>query len=123
VADVERLGLVRQIAGAGAAGGSRAARRSASTREREEALQAELDRERAGALGRAGRKLDAAMAALADAEAALHIDTDAAWAAYEHARQAATRSRWEMRVHREAVGLRSHGVLDELWPLPPRRRR
>ena len=74
-------------------------------------LRAELDRERAGALGRAGEKLRAAIAAV-------HTATDPA--TYEQLHAVARRARWELEVVREAIGLRHHGVLDELYPMPPR---
>ena len=73
-------------------------------------LLTELDRERAGALGRAGQKLTDAIAALGAAPDQV---------AYEHLHDAARRARWELEVMREAVGLRHHGVLDELYPMPP----
>jgi hypothetical protein len=78
-----------------------------------DALRAELDRERAGALGRAGQKL-------ADAIAAVRAATDPT--EYESLHESARRARWELEVVREAVGLRHHGVLDELYPMPPRSR-
>jgi hypothetical protein len=77
-----------------------------------EGLRVELDRERAGALGRAGQKLG-------DAIAALRAATDPA--TYDRLHDVAQRARWELEIVREAVGLRHHGALDDLYPMPPRR--
>lgn len=40
---------------------------------------------------------------------------------YEARRQAAWRARWEFMVHREAIGMIEHSVLEQLYPIPPRR--
>lgn len=34
-------------------------------------------------------------------------------------RQVALTRRWELQVHREAIGFRRNAVLDELYPVPP----
>lgn len=41
---------------------------------------------------------------------------------YEKKRAAAMRARWEFMVHREAIGMIRHDVLESLYPIPPRRR-
>lgn len=46
-------------------------------------------------------------------------ETEPLAAKYRHHRESAIRARWEFMVHREAIGLIAHGVLDELYPLPP----
>jgi hypothetical protein len=41
---------------------------------------------------------------------------------HEEKRAAAMRARWEFMVHREAIGMIKHDVLEALYPIPPRRR-
>jgi hypothetical protein len=74
-------------------------------------LRAEIDRERADALARAGQKLE-------DAIIAVRAATDPE--SFERTLAAARYARWELEVVREAIGLRDHGALDELYPMPPR---
>jgi hypothetical protein len=40
-------------------------------------------------------------------------------AAHGAARDRAVRYRWYLEVQREALGLFEHGILDEIYPLPP----
>ena len=47
------------------------------------------------------------------------IDIERAAAAHGAARDRALRYRWYLEVQREALGLFQHGILDELYPLPP----
>jgi hypothetical protein len=98
-------------------------RRTAETHER---IKEEIVREKAAALGRAGERLEAALAevsALAravrdagDAESRdrLRRDYDVAWRAADAARLA-------LLIQREAVGLRDQRVVDQQFPRPPRR--
>ncbi len=41
---------------------------------------------------------------------------------YETARQRALRARTALVIQREAIGVRHHAVLDQIFPEPPRRR-
>jgi len=98
-------------------------RRTAETHER---IKEEIVREKAAALGRAGERLEAALAevrALAQAVQAavdaehrerLCRDYDVAWRAADAARLA-------LLIQREAVGLRDQRVVDQQFPRPPRR--
>ena len=95
-------------------------------REGFERLEQEIVREKAAALGRAGERLEAA---LADAEAlaqALDAQPDPRHRAallqrYEEARQRALMARTMLLIQREAIGLRYHRDVDRLFPEPPRR--
>ena len=98
-------------------------RRAAETHER---INEEIVREKAAALGRAGERLEAALAALSAiglawrgaVEAAererLARDYDAGWRVADAARLA-------LLIQREAVGLRDQRVVDQQFPRPPRR--
>jgi hypothetical protein len=84
----------------------------------------EILAEKASALGRAGERLEAALAELHAAAAALadaHDDTrrDDLRAAYRAARARARTARQHLLIQREAVGLRSHRVVDQQFPEPP----
>jgi len=95
-------------------------------REGFERLEQEIVREKAAALGRAGERLEAA---LADAEAlgqALEAEREAERRAellqhYERARQRALMARTMLLIQREAIGLRYHRDVDRQFPEPPRR--
>jgi hypothetical protein len=95
-------------------------------REGFERLQEEILKEKAAALGRAGERLEAA---LADAEAlgqALDAEADPARRAdllrrYQGARQQALLARTMLLIQREAIGLRHHRDVDQQFPEPPRR--
>jgi hypothetical protein len=91
-----------------------------------EAVQTELARERAEALARAGHKVQAEFdrchrllmqldrpAPGADREALL-VEYRGARAAFEH-------RRWQLHVHREAIGLNDHRWVDRVFPMPERR--
>lgn len=88
-------------------------------------LENEIRAEIAAALGRAEDKVNAALLRLEVAGIAL----DAASSGerprrtreFNALRDEALRARWELLVHREAVGFRRNGVLEELYPVPPRR--
>jgi len=95
------------------------------TREAHQRLKAELAQEKAAALGRAGERLEAALARvaaiahrldsgiIADERARLLAD-------YEAARVRALHARLPLVIQREAVGLRNHRVVDQQFPEPPR---
>ena len=87
----------------------------------------ELVHEKAVTLGRAGERLEAALAAVAAlaqawqaaagdaaARARLADEYDAAW-------RAADTARHTLLIQREAVGLRHHRDMDVQFPRPPRR--
>lgn len=86
----------------------------------------EIAREKAATLGRAGERLEAALAAVADAARAFHAARDPETrqrraAEYEHAWRAAEAARLTLVIQREAVGLRHHRDVDQQFPRPPRR--
>jgi len=86
----------------------------------------ELVHEKAVTLGRAGERLEAALAAVAalaqawratadtDTRARLAEEYDAAWRAADSARHT-------LLIQREAVGLRQHRDVEQQFPRPPRR--
>jgi serine/threonine protein phosphatase PrpC len=86
----------------------------------------EIAKEKAAALGRAGERLEAALAHVAavgrrldaapagDAEARLLGEYEAARVRAHHARMA-------LLIQREALGLRQHRIVDQQFPEPPRR--
>jgi len=88
-------------------------------------LDREITAEKAAALGRAGERLEHALAEVAAlAEAARHAcDRTVRTAAlrdYEVARGRAQRARAALLIQREALGLRHHAVVDQQFPEPPR---
>jgi hypothetical protein len=99
---------------------------SRRTEETHERVKEEILREKAAALGRAGERLEAALAEVAEVGAAwcaasdagarerLGVDYDRAWRAADAARLA-------LLIQREAVGLRDQRVVDQQYPRPPRR--
>lgn len=88
-----------------------------------EELEAELRREMASALGRAGLKVDTALCALELAEIALEEASSerlpAARDAYLEARRRAFEARLDLKIHREALGLRFNQGLERHYPIPP----
>jgi len=85
----------------------------------------EIAAEKAATLGRAGERLEAALRELAVVHARFVSATDPAARerlAHEHerARQAVLVARRTLLIQREALGLRQHRVVDELYPEPPR---
>lgn len=87
------------------------------------ALEAELDKERAGALGRTGRLLELA---LERCQALLLLLRDATGrerrrlvAEYREARAEAEQRRWYLVIQREALGLKRHDDVERLYPTPP----
>lgn len=98
-------------------------RRTAETHER---IKEEIVREKAAALGRAGERLEAALAevsALARAwrDAVDAHDRERLRRDYDHAWRAADTARLALLIQREAVGLRDPRVVDQQFPRPPRR--
>jgi hypothetical protein len=90
-------------------------------------VEQEIAREKAAALGRAGDRLETALADVAALGEALGRASDARVRArlaadYEAARQRALAARLALLVQREAIGLRHHRTVDEQFPEPPRLR-
>jgi hypothetical protein len=96
--------------------------------QREEALQRtekEILAEKAATLGRAGERLDAALALAARLLVAVERAGDGpareiALADYREARARALDARHTLIIQREAIGLRNHRILDQQFPEPPR---
>ena len=96
--------------------------------QREEALQRtekEILAEKAATLGRAGERLDAALALAARLLVAVERAGDGpareiALADYREARARAHDARHTLNIQREAIGLRNHRILDQQFPEPPR---
>ena len=94
-------------------------RRGESARRVEDEIRAE----KAAALGRAGERLEAALAdlnALARALADVRDEgrRDELRAAYRAARERVRTTRLHLLIQREAIGLRSHRVVDQQFPEP-----
>lgn len=94
---------------------------------REEALQRtekEILAEKAATLGRAGERLEAALRLCAELRDALEhapegAGRERARASYREARARALEARRTLIIQREAIGLRSHRVVDQQFPEPP----
>lgn len=83
----------------------------------------ELRAEQAAALGRAGERLEQALADVAALAAQYHRSTDSAERrrlarAYEAARQRAATARTALLIQREACGIRHHAMVDHVFPEP-----
>lgn len=95
--------------------------------QREEALQRtekEILAEKAATLGRAGERLEAALALVAERRQALERTLDGAGravalASYRQARARALDARHTLIIQREAIGLRNHRIVDQQFPEPP----
>jgi hypothetical protein len=86
----------------------------------------EIAKEKAVTLGRAGERLETALAAVAGLAHAFRAAPDAAArqrlaAEYERAWRAAEAARLTLVIQREAVGLRHHRDVDQQFPRPPRK--
>jgi hypothetical protein len=89
-------------------------------------INAEIAQEKAAALGRAGARLEAALAAVAAVARELEATTDDTDRTrlieeYERLRVRAGEARMALLIQREAVGFRHHRIVDQLFPEPPRR--
>lgn len=96
------------------------------TKETHERIRAEIAREKAAALGRAGERLEHVLAVVAGLARRLAASRDAAERArllgeYDDARARALHARLALVIQREAVGLRQHRAVDQQFPEPPRR--
>lgn len=90
-------------------------------------VQREIVEEMAYALLKAEDKVNLAMlrcelAGRAIDDASEDADLTALYDEYGTLRRAALQARWEYKVHREALGMVRHAILEELFPLPPVRR-
>ena len=88
----------------------------------------EIAAEKAATLGRAGERLEAALREVAVVHARFvtaRSPEECARLAGEHerARQAVLVARRTLLIQREALGLRNHRVVDQLYPEPPRLKR
>jgi len=90
------------------------------------AWEAELNKERAGALGMTARKLETLLAECVTLGA--KIDSlergdlrDLLLEDYRRTRDEAERQRWNLCVQREAMGLRRHEDVDRHYPPVPKR--
>lgn len=84
-------------------------------------VESEIVGEKAAALGRAGERLEAALGELHAIAQALADDPtreSELRAAYRDARRRARTARLHLLIQREAVGLRSHRVVDHQFPEP-----
>jgi hypothetical protein len=93
------------------------------SREGLERVDREILGEKAATLGRAGERLEQALAELSCAAAALDAAIEPAArqrlaADYEAARARATQARLLLMIQREAVGLRNHRMVDHQYPEP-----
>jgi hypothetical protein len=89
-------------------------------------LEQEIVQEIAAALGRTAAKLDYALLRLElaarDLDAAAGDEVAARAARFDALRAEALQARHELLIHREAVGIRRNDLLEQLYPIPPRRR-
>jgi hypothetical protein len=95
-------------------------------REGLERLDKEIVQEKAAALGRAGERLEAALASARATGEALDAERDPTQRAalpreYEVARRRVASARLMLVIQREAIGLRHHRDVDRQFPEPPRR--
>jgi hypothetical protein len=98
-----------------------------------DAVEEELKKECASALGRAEDKVIAALRLLDELGKAVDeaeaLPRDDRWAArvdgrveaFNRQRRDADRYLWELRIQREAIGVRRHEILARAYPLPPPR--
>lgn len=88
-------------------------------------IEEEIRREKAAALGRAGERLEEALREADDLGHRLDAATGPAerarlWDEYERARTRARLARHALVIQREAIGLRNHRAVDQLFPEPAR---
>ena len=88
-------------------------------------VESEIEEERAAALGRAGRKVEMRF----ETCRALHQQLEASDSSdraqllrdYRAARDEFEHARWQLCVHREAIGLNNHSWIERTFPTPPPR--
>lgn len=88
------------------------------------AWEAELNKERAGALGITARKLEAELERCRELREELKTASGALRELllrdYKEAREESERQRWNLCVQREAIGVRRHEDVDRLYPIAPK---
>ncbi len=89
-------------------------------------INAELAQEKAAALGRAGERLEAALAHATELGRQLDLASSVEDQAhllgeYESACLRAVHARLALLIQREALGLRHHRIVDQQFPEPPKR--
>ena len=87
--------------------------------------EAELNKERAGALGITARKLETQLERCRELREQLEHASDEALRAlllsdYREARDESERQRWNLCVQREAIGVRRHEDVDRIFPIAPK---
>ena len=97
-----------------------------TSREGFERVEREIVHEKAATLGRAGERLEAALAVARERGDTLDAERDPArrealLREYEAARREAAAARHMLLIQREAIGLRYHRDVDRQFPEPPRR--
>lgn len=90
------------------------------------ALELEIVQEMASSLARAGDKVDHALLLLEvlghEVDSAPDPATRAQKVAkFNEQREVAMKALWELKVHREAIGLRQHHAIAQMYPIPPKR--
>ncbi|GMU59249.1 MAG: hypothetical protein AMXMBFR34_10120 [Myxococcaceae bacterium] len=87
------------------------------------AMEAELNKERASALGRTGARLELHLerceALLDKLCGSTGAERRALLAEYRDERAEAEKWRWYLTIQREAMGLRRHDDVERLYPTPP----
>ncbi|HZR80311.1 MAG TPA: hypothetical protein VFD92_04365 [Candidatus Binatia bacterium] len=101
-------------------------RRRLDVYEAQEQLEKEVVREMAAALGRTEEKLLVALLRLELAGREVDAARDdrdrrRCIARFNAAREEALSARYELLVHREAIGFRRNQILETMYPVPPRR--
>ncbi len=92
-----------------------------------EELEKEIVQEMATALGHAGGKVDYALLRLDVIAQAIEVGTSpperrACIGQWNALRAEAIEARYQLRIHREAVGIRQNHVLEAMYPIPSRKR-
>jgi hypothetical protein len=102
-------------------------RRRLDVAQAQASLEKEIIGEMAAALGRAEDKLNTSLLRLEIAARALDdadpSDREHRAAVYDARHAEAMRARWELVIHREAVGIWRNDLIEQLYPIPPPRRR
>lgn len=88
------------------------------------AWEAEMNKERAGALGNTARKLEVALEQCRSLRERLTTAKDASLRElllrdYRTARDESEKQRWNLCVQREAMGIRHHAEVDLHYPIAP----
>jgi hypothetical protein len=91
-------------------------------------VEEEIRQAQAAALGRVGERLERLLQRVAELDRDLDRDPNgdgdrdgARLHARNHLRDQARDTRQHLIIQREALGLRSHGTVDQRYPVPPRR--